>query len=161
VSKATPLELKDQLVRDALAGNEGQGGGREAEEFIRPILENWDRMKSEQNTVRNMRGSKQDQFREVAEAEGVKGSVSRLDSPTMLDPKRLEDYGTRKLRERIHWMKSKPEYNTRMQNIWALHKVKKLTDKQAEGMLWELIGKSDEQLRRPWWKEEQRITVSG
>jgi len=161
MSKVTPIELKDQLVRDALAGNEGQGGGREAEEFIRPILEHWDRKKSEANTVRNTRGSKQEQFAEVAEAEGIKGHVQRLEGAGLVHPKLVEDHGTKMLRKRIHWMKSKPEYNTKMQNIWALLKVKKLTAKQAEGMLWELIGRSDEQLKCPWWKEEQRITVSG
>ena len=111
---------------------------------------------------RNTRGSKQEQFRDAAAAEGVQGDVHRLDNPSPLaDPRQYEAAGLTMLRKRIAWMKSRPEYNTRMQNIWAALKIKKISPTQAEGMLWEPVHKSDEQLKRPWWKQDERLVFSG
>lgn len=160
MDKATPHELRDSLVADLVAQSEktvGERRGRDAVNLVKPILERMDQKPSAPTPSST---DANEQLQEQARREGISGRVERMQPRRIMTPREADSAATKLLRRRVRWLNSKPEYRTQIETIWTKLKLKMLTPKQAEARFWELVNKSDEQLKRPWWKEDRRLHFS-
>ena len=160
MTKADPHEVRDSLVADLVAesaANTGERKGREAEDFVTPILERMERKYDPYHSTPT-RANAQQQLKDEASRLGIEGNVSRFspDSP-LIDPKVAQTKADVLLRKRVAWMKSKPDYMAKIQDIFAMLKVKKLSPAQAEAKYWALVAKSDEHHKQAWHNEAKKL----
>jgi hypothetical protein len=160
MGKADPHEVRDSLVADLVAASlakTGETNASDAVELVVPILEGMEHKYQRTQT----RANPQEQLQDEAERQGIKGSVERFTPEHVITPQQAQSQADRLLRERVRWMKSKPEYNSKIQMIWTRLKFKAVTPAQAESQFWALVDQADAQLKRPWHKDPRRIQVGG
>lgn len=162
MASVDPHELRDSLVADLVAEsvkNTGERNGSAAEALVRPVLERMER--KEQDGKQPPRQKSADKLQEAAAREGIAGKVERFERSAVLTPRQADDKWTGLLRKRVRWLNSKPEYRTKIQSVFAALWLKRITPQQAERRLWELVNKSDEHTKSPWWKDERPVIVGG
>jgi hypothetical protein len=163
VTKATPHELRDSLVQDAVESVKDQGevNVHAVNDYIVDVLRNMDRKKADAKKPVATKADPRkptslDQIMSEYKKRGGESEWStfspdeRPPAPTFvskLDPKLYERLGAR-----LRWLRSKPEYKKQIETLSLGLMAGGERKERAANKLRDILEVSDRLVGRPWWK---------